>query len=294
MLSSEIGIARLDTNEFWRAGFTVLRAAVDPASLRTLRLAVASSLRTLGWLATGTDDNELLPSVLRAEGSEGWWKASTALQSLELFHRIAYDGALLQSVEQLLGGKIFAHPRKAISLLFPTFTILPHQDLVIAQGTRNCITAWVPLPNDSFGDTADDSLRLMRFDPLEGDPLPLESGPLGGAGIAELPDNVEWFTPECKVGDAVLYHSLTPHALSPNCGHNVRLACEYRFQLVTSPVCLASLRPLHYPRVSGWWALTRGWSDRSWIKSPRRVPIVEYVLPEDIRQLHTALREVQG
>jgi hypothetical protein len=82
-------------------GYIFLRRAVDPERVTTVRHHILEALGRLGWLARGSEPEEALPGEsIRREGDDEWWGGYAAIQSLESFHELAHDPAIVAVVQQ--------------------------------------------------------------------------------------------------------------------------------------------------------------------------------------------------
>jgi hypothetical protein len=243
---------------------------------------VRAALQEIGWLPEQAGGPGSVAG--RQEGSEGWWSGYARIQSLESFHALAFDAALL-SLQRSLVASPFLHPRKIASLLYPNFAVPPHQDYPAIQGTVDVLTLWVPLV--TLPATAG-TLRVLRQRERRR-LLPLRPLPDAGAEIAaDLPAG-EWESYPYRAGDVVVLHSLTVHEVTVNRSDDVAFAAEYRFQSSREPVCAASLEPHHYPRVPGFRELTRGWRSRRWVRRPLLVRRSPFLMPQSIETWHEVL-----
>lgn len=268
-----------------RDGALLLRGLLPPGPVAEVRRRVGEALARHGWTAPGSDPDEPVADANRREGSPGYWRLAEDLQAVEALHRQAHDPALLAVAERVVGRPLLNHPRRPVTLVHPGFWVPPHQEYVSVQGTADLLTAWVPLTPFPAGE----GVRLLRE--RRHRLRPLEVLETGGVAAA-VPDGAEWSgSGPLAPGDVVLLHGLTTWAVEENRGDRLRLAVQYRFQSARDPVCPASLRPHHYPRVApgGWPDLTGSWGSRRWLRVPLRLRRVDWVLPPRLETWHEAV-----
>ena len=65
----------------------------------------------------------------------------------------------------------------------------------------------------------------------------------------------------CGLSYALIFHSLTVHAGRPNTTDRLRRSCEFRYQRVSDPAVVSTVRfPHWHPSIPDWPELTRGWT----------------------------------
>lgn len=272
-------------------GMLLFRGLLPEARLAELRARFAAVLRRHDWLAGAGDGGdegggELRPAANRRDGSPRWWRMYEDLQRVELMHELAHTPRLVEVMTAILGKPLLNHTRRQVSLVHPGFWIPPHQEHTYVQGTPDVLTAWVPFtPFPADGG----SLRVLRERAVPGvRPLTvLDSG--GVEAVVEAGEDHWWRAPALGPGDVVVVHALATRAVDENVSPYLRGAVEYRYQSAREPVCFASLRPHHYPRVPGWEELAAGWSQRRWLRVPLRVRQVDFLLPERQETWHEHL-----
>lgn len=273
-------------------GCVFFRGIIDRNKVLSLRNDILRAIESTGWLAPGSDALQAVPGdPPRQEARDGWWEGYTAIQSLESFHRFAYDESLLAMFRALVADDVFPHPRKIARVVYPArpeFTTSPHQDFTHIQGTVDFVTCWVPLgdcPADLGG------LKILRgsHDPAAVRPLHRATG-AGGVGTDVSDDDAAWATADYEAGDAVVFHSLCVHAGMPNTSGHIRLSTDNRYQSASDPVVPESLKPHLHPRIADWPELTKGWSSLEWIKAPDGVTTKSYQFPkESLENWHNEL-----
>src|SRR5581483_1806253 len=237
------------TRRFHQDGYLFFRRLVDPELVWSVRRDIAHALAPLGWLAPDSDPVDAEPGdLIRREGDANWWDGYTAIQSLESFHRLAHDPALLAPVRVLAGDDVLVHPRKIARVTYPgsAFPTPPHQDYPLIQGGADVFTLWMP-----FGDCSQElgSLRLVEGSHRDGLREPVLAEGVGGVGVVVPEDETRWRTADFECGDAVIFLSLTIHCAPANASDRVRLSGDYRYQSVHEPVVEGSLGPHGWPAI---------------------------------------------
>ena len=248
--------ARLD-----RDGYLFFRNVVPVALLTELRDQITCILADLGWIEGGEQRMaaKALCRPLR-EGQPRFFKAHDRIIKLEALHSLAHEPAIMDVMRQALGESAFPHPLSIVRLIFPDSPELatpPHQDFPNNQGTPNLTAAWMPLADCSI---SDGSLAVMEGSHKFG-VLPLKFHLGAGNRRAVLNDDVmacRWVGADFKLGDMVLFPSLTVHKAMEN--HNLermRLSVDFRYQLEGEALTEGCLQP-HFNRVS-WEEIYRDW-----------------------------------
>lgn len=254
-------------------GHLFLRRAVDPELVMDVRARILDALAELGWLAPETRPAEAVPGPARREGDDGWWDGYTAIQSLERFHELAHDAAIVGAVGEVLGEEVLVHPRKIARVTYPgtAWPTPPHQDFPLIQGAIDTVTAWLPLGDASI---EMGGLRLLAGSHAAGLRQVVPMRGVGGVGVQVDDDDPRWRTIDYEAGDVLLFLSTTVHRAPPNTGDRLRLSADYRYQPASEPIVEGSLLPHYADRIPGYEVLARGWGTRRWIEHPAGVRVV--------------------
>lgn len=243
-------------------GYLFLRGILPLSVLEQLLDDVTAVLHRVGWIRGGAARLAAESLVLPCrEGESRYFEALDLIHQLESFHALAHEPALLAVLELLLGEGAFPHPLGVMRLVFPDnpeVTTPPHQDYRNNQGTLRLTAAWMPL--------ADCPLDCGPLAVLPGShrlgllPLDFHLGP--GNRQAVLPAEAlgsTWVTADFKVGDVLLFPSLTVHKALPNRHPSrMRLSVDFRYQPEGEALTQQSLRP-HFGR-QDWAQIYRHWS----------------------------------
>ncbi|MFF5259927.1 phytanoyl-CoA dioxygenase family protein [Actinomadura viridis] len=256
-------------------GYVYLPGTLDPDRVEAVSADIRAALLRVGWLdEPGTTRVRARDRRFTGESlSQGYG----GLQSVESFHALGHDPALLEVTSGLLGGPAFCHPAKVGRVSFPTdapaaFFTRPHQDFVVLHVTTDVLTVWIPFTACS---AEHQGLCVLTGSHRDGFRLPDPS--MGGARplyVCVEPDDPRWATADYRPGDIVIFHSLTVHGAMANRSDRVRLSADIRFQLPTDPIRPEFLHPHGWPRTPDWPELTGGWTSLRWTEAPPEVPRV--------------------
>ena len=248
-------------------GYLFFKGLIDRAKITAVRKEILQVLDKYGFLDNGSpqiDGVVDLEAIHRYNAAELNWNGVGVpfevyrdIQSLESFHALAHDPALIRIYEMLFGGPVLPHPRNIARIMLPHPSLHatpPHQDFLHVQGAPDTWTSWIPL-----GDVPVElgSLSILEGSHKEG--LLGVTGHPGAGGLESILCGLgyEWVEGDYEAGDVVMFHSWTVHKALPNqTGNRVRLSVDYRYQPVDQPIEERSLLP-HGP--FQWEELYRGW-----------------------------------
>ena len=272
--------------ELQTRGYAVLPRLLPDSEVARVRDAVTAVYDKHGWLATGErGEKGPVPEGSRRDGAPGWWRFIQDVQSLEAFHRLAHHPALTGATSEVVGNRALNHPRRHLTPVNPGFWVPPHQEFTYIQGTPRFITAFVPLTTFTEGEC---ELRLATT--FERTVRPLRRTETAGVE-ALLPACTGWQSVSLRPGDVVLIHSLAVRAVSENTAGTLKLAAQYRYQPARTPVCKATIKPEHYPRLPDWNVIAKGWRSKRWIVPPMLPKLVDYRMPPTIETWHEVFAE---
>jgi len=251
-------------NRAERDGFLFFRKLLPQDPIMELRKEALSLVQNEGLL---NPDHDLIAGIADLEKCRDFnafsdtclsRDAYNAVQSLPLFHELAHHPKLLKVFSTLFGEKPLVHPRHIMRLVVPGKNVhptAPHQDIVYISGTENTWTSWIPL--------GDCSREIGNLSILKGSHrcgvLPVHRG-LGAGGLeCELPENqLEWIELDYQAGDIITFTSTTVHkSLPTQRPERVRLSLDYRYQPLSQPVHVSSLKP-HMGSLS-WDEIYKSW-----------------------------------
>lgn len=259
-----------------RFGYVYFPRLLPEEPLLDLRRDVVTLCQQAGWLLPGSDPMEGRSRPDAYEGLFEFTDPFVEFQRLERFHSLAHRPELKSPLSDLLEGEVFAHPRNIIRVTLPqslSRTTPVHQDYPLIQGSQGFVTVWFPLSDcPSFMGNLAIASGGHRFGAL---PLvPIDS--TGGVTIDLTGLDIEWHNSDMKLGDVLIFKSLTPHKALPNQDpQRLRISCDFRFQRVDEPVTWDSLLP-HMQRMT-WEDVYRGWKSKAWQYYWRKIAL--HVVP---------------
>ena len=217
-------------------GYLYLPGLVPASVVGDLQHQVAAIAREAGWLRRGAPLAQALaePHGFCVDPEPRYLEVLRKINRLEAYHALKHHAALLGLFERMLGAPVFPHPRVLMRNIFPAqpeYTTKAHQDYPNVQGTTDVYTAWIPLidcPREVGG------LQVARGSHRLG---VLEFGIGNGAGGIEILDPLEerWTGGPMRVGDVLVFHSLTVHKGIENRSDRLRMSIDCRFQRVRDP-----------------------------------------------------------
>ena len=276
-------------DRFDRDGYIYIPGLLDTQPLLDLRRQIVDICADCHWLKPGTDPMDAISwTVPKVEGEEEYFEVYDAVQRLQNFHALPHQPALMEVMRILLGGSAFPHPLSIARLVFPDnqdWSTPPHQDFFNNQGTSELYAGWIPL---SDCPTSLGSLAILEGSQKLG-MLPMEYALGAGYRQTSLTDDckrLKWVAGNFKLGDVIIFHSLTVHRALANKTDQMRISVDYRYQAENEDIsenCLLS----HFDR-QDWAAIYDGW-DRDDLKYYWRDKVVNKVswdtsigsLPED-------------
>lgn len=241
-------------------GYLFIRGLMPRDGMLELRRQMIALLHEFGWIKPSGDP---LAAVAARPGT---WEGQAEfapyydrVQLLEVFHALPHHQPVLDVLGQVFGETALPHPRNIARTMFPdTPTTPPHQDYFPVRGTQNTWTCWAPLGDcpQTLG-----GLAVLPGRHREGLMAVKAMPGAGGAGIEFQMDESAWHTTDFQVGDALLLHSMLPHASLPNRSNGLmRLSVDYRYQPVSEEIDVRSLLP-HQGRLT-WEQVYAGWQSQ--------------------------------
>lgn len=225
-------------------GYLFLRGVLPVETLRALQAQIGALAQQAGWLRAGTPVAAALadPAGFCVDPDPVYLRTLRRINRLEDYHALKHHAALMGLMEQLMGRPVFPLPLTLMRNIFPAraeYTTKAHQDFPNVQGTQECYTAWIPLIDC----------------PLPVGPLQVAAGShtvgvldfdiAGGAGGIEITDPLDgrWVSGDFRLGDVLLFHSMTVHKGLPNLSDRLRMSMDVRYQPVDEPFCAVNARP---------------------------------------------------
>ncbi|GAA2267922.1 hypothetical protein GCM10010232_70440 [Streptomyces amakusaensis] len=233
-----------------RDGYAVLpgliptRLLTDFAAQLTTRLTPPAPGDPLTRLRTGA---RIDAQRLRAAG-----------YACEAQHRLTHHGPLAELMAAVLGGPVWAQPRRFLRLVPPgprVWATEPHQDYRYVQGAVDTLTAWIPLHEVPDGAS---ELRVVPGSHHRGLwPVTTRTGGTLPHPVGLAPGDPRWRAVPVLAGDVVVFHSLTVHSTLPPAGPLGRVSLDVRYQRTTAPLATTALLapyPCEHPGDPHHWA----------------------------------------
>jgi Phytanoyl-CoA dioxygenase (PhyH) len=202
-------------------GYLFFRGLLPAGQVQAAGSAVAARLRDGGWLtARGAPAGPPRAAGPRDAVANPAYRA--ALLGAD-FNRIPYLPALRGLVRGVLGAQAFSYPVKVLRAVYPESSGQRNRGRYVhydygGSGVQDMLTSWIPL--------MDIPVRLGG----------LAVQPGGHRRRPQLPRMLRgtergWATTGYRVGDVIIFHSLTPHAALPNNDSALRISGDFRWQL---------------------------------------------------------------
>jgi len=249
-------------------GYLYLPGLLPTGTVANVQRQVAGIARDAGWLRRDAPLADALadPRGFCVDPEPRYLEVLRLINRLEAYH------ALKHHPERLLGAQIFPHPRVLMRNIFPAqpeYTTKAHQDYPNVQGTPEVYTAWIPLidcPRELGG------LQVARGSHRLG---VLEFGVGNGAGGIEILDPLEgrWTGGPMRVGDVLVFHSLTVHKGVENRSDRLRMSIDCRYQRVRDPFNPDNANPDGQPLA--WDDVYAGWQSNEFQYYWTRLPLTE-------------------
>lgn len=210
-------------------GYILIRRLLPPEDIAGLLNQITQIAYAANWLLPDYAPRERMADISAACGdSDSSFKhVYEQIFNLESFHALAHHPALRQVMHLLVGPQLLIHPKPIGRVIFPNcerLVIQAHQDHQAIAGDAETFTAWLPLHDC----------------PVELGPLQiLESSHHFGLQPSDIATGVipketarggDWVGGRINAGDALIFHSLTVHAASPNISNQLRISMDCRFQ----------------------------------------------------------------
>lgn len=255
-------------------GYLFLRNVLPVDVLRGLQAQIGVLAQQAGWLRADhpVADSIADPAGFCVDPDPVYLQTLRRINRLEDYHALKHHPALVGLMERLMGRPVFPLPLTLMRNIFPAraeYTTKAHQDFPNVQGTQECYTAWIPLIDCPISvgplQVADGSHRMGVFD----------FNIAGGAGGIEISDPLEgrWVSGNFRLGDVLLFHSMTVHKGLPNLSDRLRMSMDVRYQPVDEPFCAVNARPDGQPL--SWEEVYADWKSDALKYYWRKLPLVE-------------------
>lgn len=225
-------------------GYLFLRGVLPADMLRALQGQTGALAQEAGWLRA---DQPVADCIADQAGfcvdpDPVYLQTLRRINRLEDYHALKHHPALMGLMERLMDRAVFPLPLTLMRNIFPArteYTTKAHQDFPNVQGTEECYTAWIslidcPIPVGPLQiAVGSHRMGVLDFDIA------------GGAGGIEISDPLEgrWASGDFRLGDVLIFHSMTVHKGLPNVSGKLRMSMDVRYQPVDEPFCAVNARP---------------------------------------------------
>ncbi len=224
-------------------GYLCLRGLLDRDDVHSARDAIAAVLADEGVLASASPVGGLVFRGGDPPDRGLLERAHRRINALDPFTRLADVPAVGAVMRALLGDAVTTHVRRICRVKYPhdTYDIVGRrQDFWYVKGAEETYTCWAPLTDTN----ADLGGLAVRPGSLGGAPMShAQRADSRFHGVDDDGDEGAWAWPPMRVGDALVFHSLTVHAGLPNTSAHVRLSVDYRYQRAGAPMDPSHTRP---------------------------------------------------
>jgi ectoine hydroxylase-related dioxygenase (phytanoyl-CoA dioxygenase family) len=227
-------------------GYVLLRGLLAADDIERVRADIRRICGAAGWFEPGREQEFVVAAgVACTPPDPAFYQVFDQVIALESYNALPHNQALLDVVRALLDAQdVIPRPVGLARLIFPQREVgatPPHQDFPHEQGTPNAYTSWIAL-----GDI-ERELGGLAIWPGSHRRGVLEHGfvpGVGGLGIDVSGSEAVWYTTDFRVGDVLLFHSMTVHGALLNTTENrLRISTDFRFQRASEPMTPHMLRP---------------------------------------------------
>jgi hypothetical protein len=212
-----------------RDGYLFFRGLVDPDAIRALGAVVRAACRAQGF----ADGNRARKGIAPIAYDDPRFVAlQCAVLATPEFAAVGDSPAILEVLETVCEAPVATRRGDLCRVAVPGHpdrATLPHQDHHYVGGRPEIVTVWIPL--------TDCPLSLGPLAVLPGShrgglrPHDVESSGVRGVVV---PDDATWAAADLRVGDTLMFPSLTVHRSLPNLsGDRLRLSVDYRYEPAT-------------------------------------------------------------
>ena len=245
-------------------GYLFLRDILPRDDVLHLRRRILGFCHEADWLREGSDIMDgLTDHEPILEGAPEWRPVYAKVQASEEFHRLKLHAGVHRIMEDIFQEPVFALPMTIARIAFPRDNergTQPHQDWLYVGGSTEIISCWAPL-----GDVPAHvgGLKALAGSHKAGFLAPRPAPGPGGNTVHTDP-TLEWLQTDYRVGDVLLFKSLTVHAAADNHTSDViRLSIDFRYAGISHTITEGWLQP-HFHWLGdafSWDVLDREWRD---------------------------------
>lgn len=256
-------------------GYLFLRNILPADEILALRRKILEICWEAGWLRDGS---ELMAGLTDhapiLEGEPEWRPAYAKVQEMEAFHRLKLHSNIHRIMENLFEEPVFALPMTIARIAFPRDNqraTQPHQDWLYVGGSTETISCWGPLGDIPM---AVGGLKILAGSHKSGFLVPSPAQGPGGNAVYVDP-TLDWVQSDYRIGDLLLFKSLTVHAAADNHTEDVlRLSIDFRYTGVSHTITEPWTQPhFHWlGEAFSWDALDKEWRDSPTARYWERLP----------------------
>jgi ectoine hydroxylase-related dioxygenase (phytanoyl-CoA dioxygenase family) len=225
-----------------RDGYLFFRSVIPRPDVLAARAALLETLRDAGGLDPARPMDDAVPSTKRhlydIDQPTPWW---TRLTATPAYRRMCHHPAMLTVMGTILGADVRVLAYYALRFMPPRSGTAPHADRVYFHGTKDLLTAWIPI-----GDTPRKRSTLMVLEGSHRDEsLRSEYSDHFGRGmisndVAGLQRRFggRWLTTDFAAGDVLIFGMYTLHCSLDNRDGDgrMRISTDVRYQRANEPI----------------------------------------------------------
>jgi hypothetical protein len=229
-------------------GYLFLRGLLAAQTVARVRRDILGVCRRHGWLRAGVEgDAGVVEFAARcAPADPRYDELYGDVVSLQSYNELAHAEPILALVTTLTqASDVIPRPAKRSHLIFPQDTVgatPPHQDFPHEQGAVKAYTTWIPIgdcPRELGGLAVWPGSRHRGI---------IDHGFVPGVGGLGIPAHrlldVTWLSTDYRIGDVLVFHSLTVHGALPNRTEDrLRISADFRYQRASDRFAAHMLRP---------------------------------------------------
>jgi hypothetical protein len=225
-----------------RDGYLFIRGLVPKASVGNVGRQFLEVAAEGGWLLPDQplEARVANPDAVCADPEPAFLEVFRRFYCRQDTHALKHHPAIVGLFERMFGEEVLVHPLFVARNIFPqkqALTTRPHQDFIHIQGTVETMTVWL-----SLQDCAEEmgGLAVAEGSHRQG---VHEFTVASGAGGVEITEPFEgaWRCGDFKLGDALIFHSMTVHKGLDNKTDRLRHSIDARYQRAGEPISTVSM-----------------------------------------------------
>lgn len=224
-------------------GYLYIPRLLTPARVHDAREDIAAVLAAATLLAPGAAPGRLHYRGGEAPGRDVLVAVHREINLLPAFNGLATQEGAMQVMRRLLGAHAVPHTRKICRVKYPHDAydvVRPHQDFWYVKGAEETYTCWAPLTDT---DAELGGLAVLARSHKRETIAHVQPVDSRFHGVEDTDQDADWTWSPMRVGDALIFHSLTIHAGLPNSSQTIRLSVDFRYQRSDAPMEPSHSRP---------------------------------------------------